>query len=203
MMARTYRLKKRAAQQDETHRRIVEAAVDLHQTVGGRQATISAIAARAGVERHTVYRHFPDERTLLTACTQHYLALHPPPDPAAWQAIDDPEVRLESALTAIYAYHRATEPMMEHAVRDLVEVPLLGEVLAPFFAYWRQVHDVLAVGWEGAGDATRLRGAAIGLAIAFPTWQALVHQQGLDDALAVTLMVRMVRCSGTTDALQA
>ena len=33
-MARSYQLKKRAERQEETRRRIVEAAVDLHGTVG-------------------------------------------------------------------------------------------------------------------------------------------------------------------------
>src|SRR5438552_15155801 len=79
-MARKYQLKRRAERQEETRQRIVEATIALHQTVGGAGATISAIAARAGVERPTVYRHFPDERALLTACTGHYLALNPPPD---------------------------------------------------------------------------------------------------------------------------
>ena len=43
------------------------AAFELHATVGPAQATISAVAERAGVERHTVYRHFPDKASLLGA----------------------------------------------------------------------------------------------------------------------------------------
>ena len=86
-MPRRYALKRRADRQNETRQRIVEATVHLHQTIGGAKTTISAIAEKAGVERLTVYRHFPDEKTLFTACTSHYLALNPPPDPAAWEKI--------------------------------------------------------------------------------------------------------------------
>ena len=68
-MARTYRLKRRAERQDETRHRIVEAAVALHTTVGPARTTVSAIAERAGVQRHTFYRHFPDERSLGLACS--------------------------------------------------------------------------------------------------------------------------------------
>jgi AcrR family transcriptional regulator len=57
------------------------AAVEMHQDVGPANATISAIAERAGVQRLTVYRHFPDERALLSACSAHYAAGHPRPDP--------------------------------------------------------------------------------------------------------------------------
>ena len=57
---RTYRLGKRAEKQQETRRRIVEAAVDLHSTLGPARTTVAQIAERAGVQRHTYYAHFPD-----------------------------------------------------------------------------------------------------------------------------------------------
>jgi AcrR family transcriptional regulator len=164
-MPRKYELKRRAKRQEETRRRIVEAAVALHQTVGGAGATISAIAAGAGVERPTVYRHFPDERSLLSACTGHYLGINPPPDPAPWQEIADPSERLQVALTVIYAYHRRTEQMMEHAFRDIEEMPVLREVMVPYFAFWDGVREILLPGWP----------------------------EGLDDSEVVSLMVTFVR----------
>ena len=54
-------MRKRAEQVDQTHQRIVEAAVHLHGTVGPAATTIAGIAEQAGVTRLTVYRHFPDE----------------------------------------------------------------------------------------------------------------------------------------------
>src|SRR3954454_13274217 len=60
-MPRKYDLGRRADAKADTRRRITEAAVDLHATVGPARTTISAIAERAGVQRLTVYRHFPEE----------------------------------------------------------------------------------------------------------------------------------------------
>lgn len=194
-MTRKYQLQQRARRQEETRQRIIEAAVHLHQTVGGTRATISAIAELAGVERLTVYRHFPDERSLAIACTSHYQAANPPPDPAPWQEIEQAEQRLRRALSEIYDFHRRTEQMSIHALRDIEEVPVLREVLAPYFAYWGQVQAILATAWETEDSvcATRLR-AAIGHAISFQTWRSLIREQGLEDADAIELMVGMVRC---------
>ena len=118
-MTRKYDMKRRAKRQEETRQRIVEATVELHKTVGMARTTISAIAEKAGVERLTVYRHFPDERALFSACSGHYMAANPPPDPALWTQVADPEKRLRVALTEVYAYHRRTEPMMANFFRDL------------------------------------------------------------------------------------
>jgi AcrR family transcriptional regulator len=194
-MARKYTLQQRAKQQEETRQRIIEAAVCLHQTVGGARASISAIAELAGVERLTVYRHFPDERALVIACTSHYQALNPPPDPDPWQSIQDAEQRLRRGLSEIYAFHRRTEQMSQHALHDMEEKPILREVLAPYFAYWEQVRDLLVSAWEpkNALYSARIR-AAIGHAISFQTWRSLVREQGLEDAEAIELMASMLRC---------
>ena len=192
-MPRKYELRRRAERQAETRRRVVEATVALHEALGVARTTISDIAARAGVERATVYRHFPDERTLLAACTGHYLAQHPPPDPAAWGEIADPEARLRAGLAEVYAYHRRTERMADRAERDLPDLPALREALAPNVAHWARVRDALAAGWPGSEERHALVAAAVGHAIAFATWRSLVREQGLDDAQAVAVMVAMVR----------
>lgn len=193
-MTRKYELKRRAERQAETRRRIVEAAVGLHETVGPARATISAIAERAGVQRLTVYRHFPDERALFAACTGHYLSANPPPDPEPWAGISDPEARLRRALTEVYAYYERTEPMFSSSVRDAPLKPVVFEVLAPFFEHWERMRDVLAVGWRTRGKRRELLLAAIGHALDFEAWRSLVREQGLDDEKAIELMVGMVRC---------
>ena len=193
-MARRYKLGRRAEQQEETRQRIIEATVALHQSIGGLNTTISAIAERAEVERATVYRHFPDERTLLQACTGHYLEQNPPPNPAEWAAIEDAEERLLTALTTIYAYHHRTEVMMARAAIDAPQIPTLREVLTPMFEYWAQVRDLLAAPWQTKCSNTNLVSAAIGHAIAFQTWQSLTRDHELEDAQAVTVMWRMVKC---------
>ena len=68
-MTRRYTLKRRAAQQAQTRQRIAEAAIDLHSSVGPALTTISMVAERADVQRHTLYAHFPDERSLFRACS--------------------------------------------------------------------------------------------------------------------------------------
>jgi AcrR family transcriptional regulator len=179
-MARKYELKRRAEKEEETRQRIVDATIALHETLGAAYTTIRAIAERAGVERATVYRHFPDERSLFAACTGHHLALNPPPDPAALERIADPEERLQVGLAEIYAYHRSTEQMTSNAQRDLPQFPTLAEVLAPFFAHWARLRDLLAAGWRTPqGDSTLVR-AGIGHATNFQTWRSLVREQQLD-----------------------
>src|ERR671929_1986201 len=117
MTTRTYQQTRRAQHQAETRRRIVEAMVALHQEVGPARTTISAIAERAGVERLTVYRHFPDERSMFEACTAHYATVVPQPDPARWESIEAPAERLRAALLEFYDYYRRAEQMLTHATR--------------------------------------------------------------------------------------
>ncbi len=193
-MPRRYELRRRAERQAETRRRIVEATVALHEARGPARTTVSDIAERAGVERATVYRHFPDERALLTACTGHYAAQHPRPDPAPWADIADPDTRLRTGLAEVYAYHRRTERMSDRAARDLPDAPVLREVLAPEFAYWARVRDALAAGWPVPEGRRALVVGAVGHAVAFPTWRSLVREQGLDEGQAVAAMAAMVRC---------
>src|ERR1700750_3287761 len=101
-MTRTYTLKRRAEQQAGTRQRIVEAAVDLHSSVGPAHTTFSMVAERAGVQRHTLYAHFPDERSLLLACSALALGRDPLPDAEPWRTIADQDERLRTGLSAIY-----------------------------------------------------------------------------------------------------
>jgi AcrR family transcriptional regulator len=194
-MARKYELKRRAEKQEETRRRITEAAVELHETVGPARASISAIAERAGVQRLTVYRHFPDERALFAACTGHYLSNNPPPDPSPWAGISDPEARLRAALAEVYGYYHRNEPMMSNSVRDALSKPVIFEVLAPLFERWERMRRVLSAGWGTSGGRHELLLAAVGHALDFATWRSLVRGQGLDDGRAVEIMVCAVRCA--------
>src|SRR2546423_5155408 len=104
-MTRKYELKRRAENVEETRRKIVEAAVDLHGTVGPARTTVSAIAERAGVQRQTYYRHFPEERDLLHACSGLWEERHPPPDVAGLREIADGPERLRAGLTGLYSFY--------------------------------------------------------------------------------------------------
>src|SRR5215218_11254697 len=120
---RRYRKRRRAQLEAETRLRITEATVDLHGSIGPARTSISAVAERAGVQRATVYRHFPDEDALFDACSSHWMAQHPLPDAAAWAKIEDPEERLRTALSELYEWYAHGEYMLEKTTRDLPLVP--------------------------------------------------------------------------------
>lgn len=188
-MARDYTLKRRAERQDETRQRIVDATIELHQTIGPNATTFSQIAERAGVGRVTVYRHFPDEPTLSRACSGQYFERHPPPDPSSWQAIAEPLERLRAGLRDTYAYHRETEQMISHVLADARDHP----AVAPYHALWRHATDVLLEPWKARGRKRELLRAGIAVALSFDTWRVLAREQGLADDQAVELMLRLAQ----------
>ena len=196
-MTRKYELKQRAESQTAMRERIVEATVELHDSVGPARTTISAIAERAGVQRLTVYRHFPDERTLFEACAGHWTEQNPAPDTSVWAAVDDPEERLRIALTTIYAFFRTTEGMTGNLLRDLPDFPVLQDVAAPFIQHWQTVRQVLDRGWKTRGLKRKLLRAVIGHAVEFETWRSLTRREGLDDADAAETMVSLARAVQT------
>jgi AcrR family transcriptional regulator len=193
---RRYRLRRRAESQERTRRRITEASVELHGSVGPARTSVSAVAERAGVQRATVYRHFPDEESLFAACSAHWLADNPRPDPHRWRAIADPEARLRQALAEVYAYYSRTEPMLANLLRDEVAVAVLRPRMAGLRSYFDQMADVLVAGRPQRGGRRAEVRAAIGHALAFETWRSLVRTQGLDEQRAVELMVRPVAAAG-------
>jgi AcrR family transcriptional regulator len=171
---RKYEQIERARRQAETRQRIVDALVELHETVGASRTTVTEVARRAGVGRMTVYNHFPTEAEMVAACTSHWIDLHPPPDVEAWTDIADPDARLERALRELYAYYGETRAMWTTAYRDARLVESLGKIMdETWFALLERAVDVLAAGrgLRGARRA-RVRGA-LRLAIDFPTWRTL------------------------------
>jgi AcrR family transcriptional regulator len=191
MSKRRYTLKRRAEAREETRRRIVEAAVRLHEEVGPRDTTISAIAEEAGVQRLTVYRHFSDETALFQACTAHWIGLNPPPDPTSWQAFEG-LARSYVALASLYAYYRRTERMMTVSYRDEPEVPALRGPMHRVRVYLEGIAEDLAGHLPPDLPTTREARATLAHAVQFETWRLLAHQ-GLDDAAIVALVGRWLR----------
>ncbi|MGH6915745.1 MAG: TetR/AcrR family transcriptional regulator, partial [Geminicoccales bacterium] len=140
---RAYRKRLRADQEADTRRRITEATVDLHGSVGPARTTVSAVAERAGVQRATVYRHFPDEESLFAACSAHWAALNPPPDPARWLEIADPDQRLRTALEELYTWYVGTEDMLENTSRDLPLVPAMRAAAEEFGGFYGVAGEAL------------------------------------------------------------
>lgn len=196
IVARKYRKRRRAEQERRTRERITEAAVRLHGSLGPARTTVSGVAREAGVQRATVYRHFPDELSLFAACSAHYWATNPMPDSGAWSAISDPEARLRHALGEMYAFFRRNEGMLEKTSRDAPLVEAMARPAAAFRGYLNAAAAAILAGRPERGRARRRVEAAVGHAISFPTWQSLVRHQGLDNAEAVAVMAALVESAG-------
>ncbi|MCL4767883.1 MAG: TetR/AcrR family transcriptional regulator [Hyphomicrobiaceae bacterium] len=189
-MKRTYTLKRRAEQQADTRRRIVEAAIDLHGSVGPASTTFSMVAERAGVQRHTLYAHFPDERSLHLACSALAMARDPLPDAEPWRAIADRRERLVTGLAAIYGWFERNARLAACVLRDAEHHAITREMIelrmGPHMAAY---YEVLR-----AGLTDRQR-AMLGLALSFFTWRTLVRDGGLKTRAAVEVLVQAIDCA--------
>jgi AcrR family transcriptional regulator len=184
---RPYRKRRRAQLEAETRLRITDAAVELHGSVGPARTTISAVADRAGVQRATVYRHFPDEEALFDACSSHWMAQHPLPDPARWTQIEDP-ARLRVALAELYEWYEHGEYMLERTTRDLALVPALRPSMEAFHGWLDAAANAILHGRPKRGRPSQRLRAAVGHALAFETWRSLAIHQGLPRAETIELM---------------
>jgi AcrR family transcriptional regulator len=192
-MARTYTLKRRAEQQAATRRRIVEAAIDLHGSVGPAATTITMVAERAGVQRHTLYAHFPDERSLGLACSELSLQRDPLPDAGLWRNVEDQQERLRSGIGAIYGWYERNAELAACVLRDAEYHRLTNEIVelrfGPSMADYQEV--------LGARLSTKQR-AMLRLALSFFSWRTLVREAGLSQEAAVITMVDAIDCAANT-----
>lgn len=186
-MTRTYTLKRRAEQQAETRQRIVQAAVDLHGSLGPAHTTVSMVAQRAGVQRHTFYAHFPDERSLLLACSGLVFERDPLPDSEPWRTIEDGRERLRVGLRAIYGWYARNADLAACVLRDAEHHQATREVnelrVGPFMAAYRTVLG---------GKLNAKQRALLPLALSFHTWRTLAREGGLKPAAAVAAMVQAI-----------
>jgi AcrR family transcriptional regulator len=197
-MARTYELKKRAERQQETRRRIAAAALELHAEIGPLRTTISAIAERAGVQRHTVYSHFPDDLSLFMACSGLFAERVPFPDADALRMIEDPQKRLRAGLAELYRWFEEGEDLLTNVIRDMAAG---DEAATKVFELrtaspLRALTEAMAAGVvRGRGHARARTAAALELAMDFQAWQTLTRRGGLSRDQAVEVMVRAIRCA--------
>lgn len=183
-MPRPYTLKRRAEKQAETRQRIVEAAVELHGSIGPALTTFSMVAKRAGVQRHTLYAHFPDERSLLMACSGLHHDRHPMPDPEPWRAIADPSERLRTGLSSIYGWYERNAGLLACVVRDAEIHALTREIselrVGPRMRFYREV----------LGDTVAAnRRPMLDVMLSFFTWRTLVRDSGLTSDQAASAAV--------------
>jgi AcrR family transcriptional regulator len=189
---RKYEQRKRAESVAETRRRITKAAVELHESLGPARTTMSAVARRAGVQRQTLYRHFPSEEALFGACSEMFWDHAPPPDAGAWRSIADPGERLSVGLDEAYRYYEVAAPMLAGIARDREFIPNVDENMAPFATFSARALDVLSAGWGARGGRARLVRTAVGHALAFETWASLTRDGGATRPQAVELLRALV-----------
>ena len=174
--------------------------MSLHERIGPRATTVSAIAEQAGVTRLTVYRHFPDESALISACSAHWSQRHPRPDPQKWVHFDDPVQRLQTALKETYTWARPAAPMMSKIYRDL---DLMPAFVSQYLAADEQARvAALRPGLRAHGAAGRRVGAALAHALHWRTWESLCANQGLADQEAINIMLGAVLAAHSTRAPQ-
>jgi AcrR family transcriptional regulator len=187
-----------------THRRITEAAMRLHTTLGPSAASLSAVAAEAGVTRLTLYRHFADADALFAACMGHWRTLHPPPDVAAWGQIRGLERRLRHGLRELYDWYRDNAADLYPIYRDAAFTPASNQA-ARRATNERMVGALLGDDSRGA-SAPRHQAtagtlhAAMAHVVGFWTWRSLAIEGNLTQAQAVDLATRFVLAARRTSS---
>lgn len=184
---RSYRMDRRSENIDDTRLRIVEATVELHGTVGPAATTVMGIAHKASVTRATVYRHFPDELSLMDACSMHWLGQQVRPRPDAWAEIVGAEERLRAGLADLYRFYRKGESMLTLIYRDLAYLP--KEHQLELQQKDDHCRDVLLAAFPKLGKREHQLRAVVGHAVSFWTWQSLCINNQLSNKAAVGLMV--------------
>lgn len=161
----------------------------LHEELGPRDTSISAVAKRAGVQRLTVYRHFNDDTALFQACSTRWLELNPPPDPGDWRNKSGPEERTLTALQALFRYYRNTEAMWARVYRDLEDTPALQQPMAVVEDYLTQIRNDLLTTWKPSGGSLRDARITLDHCLMFTSWHSL-KEQGLGDKAIASLALR-------------
>ncbi len=189
----------RAEQMLETRTLIVEAAVHLHTTLGPARTNVSTIAARAGVQRHTVYAHFPEMVDLFRACSGLWAERNPFPDITRWAAIENPMKRLAVALDEVYDYWERTDADLAAILPGSERLPEMAEPLQAWKDGLTHAARALAAGWPSVEERGRCTRAAIAHALGLETWRSLVAEPGLSRSEGIALMCALVEAAASTD----
>ncbi len=177
MRKRKYRKTRRAEQEEQTRDKIVSAAMALHEEIGPRATSISAIAERAGVQRLTVYRHFKDDVAIFQACSSRWFELNPPPNPSSWQELAPAVQQTKEALRNIYNYYAANARMLNRVYSDAADVPALQEVMDGFRTYLNQIGNDLLKAWQPETKKSKDVKVLINHALRFSTWESFSQEK--------------------------
>jgi AcrR family transcriptional regulator len=190
-MSRKYEQKERATSAGRTRDRIIAATLELHSSVGPGRTSIAQIAERAGVQRHTVYRHFPSQQELLAACSQHYWTTN------QWRPVDYwNEVRdagsLQRELSALYGFYEQNQDVIFRSLHDAVDDPGIEVALRAYREYVAAVHASLVDSLSSPPARNPDLEVMIKHALAFETWYQLCHEAGATSEQAARLMSKAV-----------
>ena len=150
-MPRSYALGKRAVQQAETRRRIIDAALDLYQEQGISATTMQDVARRADVAPGTVANHFGSADALATEATVGILTDLRMPTVELFTGVDDPAARIGLLVREMGAFFRRSETWYWVSRREPPGVHAWAEAEARFYGDTRAL--VRAALGPLAGDA--------------------------------------------------
>jgi AcrR family transcriptional regulator len=189
-------MQRRASQVEDTRRRITEAAVRLHTSVGPSETSFAAVAEAAGVTRLTLYRHFADRDELFAACMSHWRAEHPPPDVDAWRAVRGFGPRVRRAVEEVYAWYIRNEGDLYPIYRDAAFTPAITHQAR------RENIERMTDAVIGGLEAPHALRAAVSHVLGFWTWRSLAVDEGCGPAEAVELAVRFVLAARVMTAIE-
>jgi len=124
MGRRTYRMGRRGELADETRRRIVEAASQLHSEQGIAETSMKQIAARAGVSVGAVYHHFPTYDDAIGACARYTTDHAPLPGLEIFDGLTSTADRIERLVKELFGYFEQL-PILERVRCDANKFPPL------------------------------------------------------------------------------
>ncbi len=202
MTRRPYDMGKRAEAVRRTRRRILDAAMEVHDEQGIAAGRWPDIAERAGVSLATIYRHFPTLEELATACGELTMQLVDPPAPeraaAVFAGAATPSERIERLVGEVYGFYERAGRIVDNVRRDRRDLPVL-----------EQAHEQLEAGIGAlvdealeplaAGDRERLVVRAL---LDVRAWEAM-RERGLDGGAAREATCRLVRGIVAVDAADA
>ena len=181
---RSYNKVRRAAAEDKTRTRIVDALLELHEEVGPARTTVSAIAARAGVQRLTVYRHFPDETSMLRACSGRWGELNPLPEIVPFET-GNPLRWFRRVLLSVYQWYGRNERMLTQIATDAERMPALRAMYSELERELEALAGTLDRAWPRR-NSRRL--ATIRHALDFTTWRSLSRVTGSNTKAAAIVV---------------
>jgi AcrR family transcriptional regulator len=174
----------------ETRAKILEAAMGLCLDRGPLAVSMGEIAAAAGVERVTLYRHFGDEGGLHRAVGASCMARFPPPSPEPLRAMANSVARTRRALEQLYAHWERMGPIVRPILRDADVAPERVS-LELRDRYVSAIRAAVVGGFPASVRGRAPFRDAVRHAFDFRTWDSL-QRGGFTRRRAVALMTALV-----------